>query len=357
MMMGSATNSWASQSFAVSPLANAIDVPDIGAIVQAAGEIIIRVAPTEREQRLLDRALRQKTDLSGRSSAQTMGEWAALAASAVGANLALSVEAGAIAVLAGVGVDLLDDLGDGDLDPGWLDLPRGCILLMATTLVSAIPFRAIADLGISVSLRGRMHACLASGLLEMSGGQLEDLASQRGSIPSPREVEASVIAKSGGEMATSAALGAIAAGATEATAAGFARAGRHYGAALQLAWDVSDLGQIAESRDLAAGARTLPIAYHAAALDEPDGGRFRQLLDRASTEQASRVEVLHSLRRSSALRRTALVAEVQHQSAQRAVAALDLRRSAADAVREYVAGCSIYGSANSISHPTDEERA
>ncbi len=324
-------------------------------IIRAAGEMIVRLAPTEREEELLDRALRQKAEAAGPSSPRTMGEMAALAARAVGAPPGLSAEAGAVAVLAGVGIDLLDDLGDGDLDPVWEDLPRGCVLLLATTLISAVPHRAIAELGISGRLRERMHACLAVGLLEMSGGQLEDLASQRGAIPSPAVVEASVIAKSGGEMATSAALGAIAAGATEVAAAVFAQAGRHYGAALQLAGDVSDLGQPAASRDLAAGARTLPIAYHAVLLDEREAARFRQLLDRAVTDHPSRVEILHRLRTSSALRRTAVAAEIHHQSAQRAVASLKLQRPAADAMRNYLAGCSIYGSAASISNPTDEE--
>jgi geranylgeranyl pyrophosphate synthase len=312
-------------------------------VVSAAAAFVDAAAPTRLERDLLVRAFGPLRGGSVGSSPATMGELAALSAAAVGAEEPIGIAVGAVAVIAGLGIDLLDDLADQDLDSAWRDVPSGGVLVLATALVSALAGKAIAELPVDGVARERMHAGLGAGLLEMSGGELDDVCSRGAGIPSPAAVEASVVAKSGGEMGLSAALGAIAAGASDPVVGRLFEAGRHYGVALQLSSDVHDLGRLGASRDLSSGSRTLPIAYHARALSGSAArSEFARLLDDARDADPARVEVLRRLRDSGALRRVALIAELHHRQAQIALDGAALEGRCATRLRAFIGHCSVY---------------
>lgn len=332
----------------VAPTQLGATVPSFDVMAARAADYVDRLAPSATLRDSLRGLLSNRAAPTGRSSSRTMGELAALCAAAGGAEREVCAAAGAVAVLAGTGIDLLDDLVDGDSLPDLCDWSPGHVLLAATTLVSAIAYAAIAELPVAPARRQRLSRRLAAGLLDMSAGEIEDVAAQGRDIPPPAAVEASVLAKTGEEMATSAGLGAIAAGASKSTARALETAARHYGVALQVGGDVNDLAQLGDSRDFAAGARTLPIAYHAATIDGERRASFRRLLDAAQRDKARRLEVLELLRGSGSLRRAALVAEIHHQTAISALNDLAAEGQAVDALSVLIGGCSVYGRGSEV---------
>ena len=140
-----------------------------------------------------------------------------------------------------LGADICDDLADGDMPAHWANHRPSAISLAATTLLAALPQRAIARLDAPPTTRDAMQAALAAGLLRMSAGQQDDLAMAGSANPDPQAVETSVAGKSGAEMETFAALAALLAGATPAVVASCAALGRAIGTGGQIASDCHDL--------------------------------------------------------------------------------------------------------------------
>ena len=127
---------------------------------------------------------------------------------------------------------------------------------------------AAAELGLPAERRGRLVAelCRASGALGMVGGQLQDLQSE--ARPTGAEALESIHRrKTGALLAASLRVGALAAGANEATVAALTVYGEDLGLAFQIVDDVLDVTASAEAlgktagKDESARKATYPALY------------------------------------------------------------------------------------------------
>lgn len=209
-----------------------------------------------------------------------------------------------------LGIDLLDDLADGDLQEHWLDIAPAQIQLTATTLVSTLPHLAIAELPVSDLHRVALHHTIAEGLLRMSAGQQQDLAMAGCADSNADAVEASVVAKSGAEGAMFARLAALYADADARTVESCAAYGQAIGTAGQLASDCYDLFQAPVSRDLANGTRTWPIAAYLEHVSPPLREACVSLLRRAQDDHSCHQEIRDRLHSWAAVRRCAFLVEL-----------------------------------------------
>jgi len=216
-----------------------------------------------------------------------------------------------------LGLDLFDDVADGDWPAAAPDCSMAEVNLAAATLLCALPQLALAELDAPPPVLAAMQGTLARGLLRMAAGQQQDLASMGAIQVRSTDVEAAVIAKSGEEAAVFARLAAQLAQAPEHLAATWEELGRSLGAGSQLASDCYELFSDPEARDLAHGARTLPVALHLERLEGEERAAFLALLERARQDEASRDAVRARLRSDGQLRHCAFIVETYRQRALR----------------------------------------
>lgn len=235
----------------------------------------------------------------------------------------VAVDVAAACACVYLGADTVDDVADGDQRPEWAGIPGSVVSLTGSTILATLPQRIVLDLPLDSDTRVAVLSRLTAGLVEMSAGQHSDLALRSGEFPDVDTVERSVQRKSGGEMATFAGMAALAAGAAESARAAAEDLGAAIGTAGQLASDISELtSDLAEYRDLAGGARTLPIAMHVHRLDAADRDRFLDLLNDARTNPAARRSVRSEVLTSGTARRSAVVVQIHCQRARRLADAL-----------------------------------
>ncbi len=204
------------------------------------------------------------------------------------------------------GLDLLDDLMDGDLADGWCGYRPAELLLAGATLVAALPQLALGELSLPPERLVTMQRTLARAGLRISAGQQRDLRAVGRAHLSPAAAQLIAAGKSGEVLAAVAALAATLADAHPRVVAGYAALGRALGTALQLRSDCYDLFGAPRSRDLAAGARTLPLALYLRA--RPGERRaFLSLLTAARTDPAAQNAVRARLIEAGALRLTGAV--------------------------------------------------
>jgi hypothetical protein len=220
-----------------------------------------------------------------------------------------------------LGFDIGDDLTDGDLPPHWQGRSVGEIEIIMVALVASLPPTLIDALDVPADVRARMHGGYARRLLTMLGGQHRDVRTAGTADVSAKAVEESVVAKTGGEFALFAWLAAVCAGATAAELELYDAMGRALGAALQFRSDCRDLFNATHSKDLAAGARTLPIALTLERLAGDARAEFVALLDRARTDTAAGIEVRQRIRAARVVPLCAMVIEVYRQQALAAIEA------------------------------------
>lgn len=209
-----------------------------------------------------------------------------------------------------LGIDLLDDLHDGDLPENLERFPKNEVHLAAATLIASLPQIAVSELEVPATVRESLLATIAEGLLEMSLGQQRDLSFRHSSRPSPADLEEVLAAKSGSELEMFAHLAALLAGAEDKRVEAYASLGRLLGTAGQLASDCHDLFHADFSKDLANGTRTYPMALYLMKKDEGERRRFLELLDLARTDPKAREEIRHRLHREEILRLCAWVVEI-----------------------------------------------
>lgn len=250
------------------------------------------------------------------------------------------------------GIDLLDDVMDGDLPPEWQGVRPAEITLAAATLISALAPLALSQLDAPAATLLAMHQTLAGGLLAMSGGQQADVAMADSDAATVEAVEASVAGKSGAGMAMLATLAAQFAGAPAETVSVYGEMGHALGTARQLHSDCYDLFVAPHSKDLAGGTRTWPIAWRLQGLAGEERGRFLALLHRARTDAAAREAVRAHLIEAGALRGCAFVIELYCDRARRALSRTHPREPAACALRRRIADTSL--SASASHHRTEE---
>ena len=216
-----------------------------------------------------------------------------------------------------LGIDVFDDLADGDLPGHWAGHRPAEINLAAATLLAALPQLALTDIPAPPTRLVAMQRSMAQGALRLSAGQQRDLAMAGSDGVSPGDVEASVVDKSGEELAMYAALAAHFAGAPPRLVDLYATLGREIGTGRQFAEDCYDLFAAPHSRDLAAGTRTLPIALYLERLPAEERAGVLVLLDEARTDPAAQDALRRRLRRAGILRQSAIIIEVYCQRARR----------------------------------------
>ena len=219
-----------------------------------------------------------------------------------------------------LGLDIADDLTDGDLPAYWKGRSLADIQIVTLALLASLPQSIIHDLDAPGDVRARMQAAVARNILKMIAGQHRDVRAAGTADVTAASVEESVAAKSGEEIALFALLAAEFAGADAAALDHYTEMGRALGTAAQLASDCKDLFGAPQSKDLAAGTRTLPIALTLDRLSGDARADFLALLDRARTDAAAGITVRERIRATRALPICAFVIETYRQ---RALAAID----------------------------------
>jgi geranylgeranyl pyrophosphate synthase len=210
-----------------------------------------------------------------------------------------------------MGVDLFDDIADGDLPTEvWKGVGAAEINLAAATLFFSLPLLAVRELEIPEITKSKMQDVLARGFLAMASGQHIDLHCAGMEMVSPDEIENSVLSKSGKELATFARLAALLADATGEQVERCASLGKAYGTAIQLTSDVLDIFAAPWSRDLAKGTRTLPIALHMDLLDGAKRENFVKILHQAETDRIAQESVCRHLIKEGIHKKMAFIAEL-----------------------------------------------
>lgn len=215
------------------------------------------------------------------------------------------------------GVDILDDIADGDWPELWRGYRREEVNLAACTLVSCLPQIAISEMKINSEHRAMMLATVARGLLKMSSGQQRDIAMTGRVDVTREEVESSVVSKSGEEVALFCALAAQAAGADPSRVEAYASMGRYYGTAGQLSSDCHEVFEASESRDLIHGTRTFPVVLFLEKTSGSERERFLDLLNRAQGGESVGHQIREVLHSAGVLRWCAFLVEVYCERARR----------------------------------------
>lgn len=227
------------------------------------------------------------------------------------------------------GVDLLDDVADGDLSEE--DRRQGADYefdLVAATLFFSLTCVALSEISDAPSQLLDLQNTLMQGFTEMAAGQHTDLHFKNAFNVSSELVEDSVHGKSGAEFAMFAKLAATVARSTPDDVSLWEAFGRSYGVAAQLASDVMDLFGPDRSRDLANGARTLPLALYIEAIESEDERiAFRAMLERAKKNAEGEEEVRSRLLSEGVLQKLFVIVEMYKADA---LSALERLRLAED---------------------------
>lgn len=239
------------------------------------------------------------------------------------------------------GLDTLDDLMDGDARPWWQGRRPAEVLLAGATLVSALPQALLAELDAPPATVALMLRTLAQSGLVISAGQQRDITAAGRDDRTAEQVEALVAAKSGEVHALAAALAAQIAGAGAETVDRYRRYGRAIGTASQIASDCYDIFVAPESRDLRAGARTLPIVLAIRSLSGERRDAFLALLQQAEGDAAARTTLRHRLIDAGIVHTCALVVALHCRHAYAALAESGASGPARDQLGQIIRDCSL----------------
>ena len=204
-----------------------------------------------------------------------------------------------------------------------------------------MPQLALCELDAPPATIVAMQHTLAQAGLAMSAGQQRDVAMAGSRNVSVEAVDASVAGKSGEASAMLAALGAHLAGAPEPLVECYRAMGRALGAAGQVRSDCYDLFATPRSKDLAQGARTLPIALYLERLPGEEQDAFLALLDQARTEPSAQEDARARMRAAGVLRECAMLIDLYRGQAHAALAQAEPREPAGGALRRLIDRCSL----------------
>jgi len=237
--------------------------------------------------------------------------------------------------LIALGAGALDDVADGEPRPEWRDAPANQMELAAVASLSVLPLLALRRIPVTPQRAIAMHDALYTGLLTMIEGQLADLASA-GSSPDPDAVVASIVGKSGGELALFTRLAALLAGMDHDIVEHCAAMGRAMGVAAQIGADCIDIFQSEHSDDLTNGTRTLPIALHLHTLGGEDRKRFLRLLGAAQQDRQAQVAARDAMVAAGCVRQCALLTRVWMEKAHRHLSAVARFDPPAQVLRDWI---------------------
>ncbi|HMS40830.1 MAG TPA: polyprenyl synthetase family protein [Pyrinomonadaceae bacterium] len=214
-----------------------------------------------------------------------------------------------------LGLDIFDDVADGDFREHWRGHKPSEMNLIAATLLCSVPKMIIAELDAPPATIAAMQKTLAAGLLEMSAGQQADLTGANRENISVEAVEKSVAGKGGAEVEMFARMAAQFAGASREQTDAYGKFAKNLGIAGQLASDCFEMFCDSDARDLKNGTRTLPLALHLERLTDEPRGEFLSLLNAARNEETARQAVRELLQKAGVLRRAAFIIEIYCQKA------------------------------------------
>lgn len=214
-----------------------------------------------------------------------------------------------------LGLDICDDLADGDLPDHWEGYLPSEIHLVSLILLTTLPQMLISELDVPISVRARMQTTIAQSLLKMSGGQQRDLTSARRKETSISDIEKTVEEKTGKELALFAALAAQLAGVDPEGVEQWTSLGQAIGTELQISSDLFDVYFAPHSKDLSAGTRTLPIAIYLNRLQEDEKQEFLNLLERARNDDSIHETIRERIRDVRVLRSCEIIIEIHRQRA------------------------------------------
>lgn len=258
---------------------------------------------------------------------------------AAGGDAALAPLLAAATAFVFSGLDVIDDIADGDCQPQWQGVPVEQQTLAGLAALASYPQALLARLPLLPGRIATMQARSSRALLLTCGGQHMDLALRGAEIAPPDAVEAATAGKSGEQLALYCAWAATAAGASAEQVEAYATFGRGLGTVGQINSDVTELCHEEWCRDLATGTRTLAIAYHLARCGD---GRpaFLDLLERARSDREAQQQVRQAVMVSGAVRMAAITAGLHAHRARRALgqaAALEPGRSRLHAMLDSLA--------------------
>lgn len=301
-----------------------------------------RWAADDRQRQLLETAILGLEPHARRSAPLFFVDLPLLVYGAIRGDARPAIPLAAATTLLFLGADIFDDLADGDRPAHWDGYSHAEINLAAANVLCGLTPLALAQLPASADCKVAMQATLAKGLLRMSAGQQSDLAAHRRSQAGVAEIEAAVAGKSGEELAIFAELAAQLAEASADQIEHYAAMGRALGTGAQLASDCYELFTDPESRDLAHGVTTLPIALQLERLRGAERSAFEALLTRARTEEAAREVIRRRLIASGALRQCAFMVETYRQRALRNLAAAQPCEPAGGELRKLIGRISFF---------------
>lgn len=252
------------------------------------------------------------------------------------------------------GLDLLDDVMDGDLPAAWRERPAQAVLAGATLTGALAPLALMALPAPARSVLA-LQRLLAEAGLRLSAGQQADVSAARAAvIPRGTDVARLAVRKTGSEVALYATLAARLGGASRRAVQRWAEFGRALGAARQLRMDCFDLfASDGEGRDLAAGTRTLPVALFHDDLAEEERPAFLALLRRAEREPGARQAIREKLVAAGVLQSCAVVVESYCQQAHGALTTAGAHEPAASELRAMVENCSFFAG-SPVGHGGDD---
>lgn len=238
-----------------------------------------------------------------------------------------AVDLGAVLLALFLGIDLLDDVMDGEPPPYWDEPPPATVMLSAATLLFSVAPAMIGRLDVPDNLARRLQARLSRCLLVMADGQQADVDAF-GRTATPASSRAIVNAKSGEMLAAFAEMAVDRVTAEAGRPARASDAARRYGHCLgqarQLGSDLFDLLDPAGGADVRNALPTLPIAHQLAGLDESAREAFVALLSQAGDDPAARRRLRNELVEGGGLSAALVEAELACVEAQTAVGDLGL---------------------------------
>lgn len=236
-----------------------------------------------------------------------------------------------------LGIDLLDNVADRELDPIWASRygthAPDVATLAACTLITCAPPLLLSQCGIAAELRASIGHTIAENLWTSAKGQMAELGLDI-KVCTGAEAEAASAAKNSGHVRVLAWLPILAArehvDVPQAQAEALVQAAVHAAAAAQLSSDLAEIFTCDPSRDIAACRATPPLARAVGTLRDRDPVHYARLLDLLgggvnSASGAALAEIRSLVEATGALRAGVLRVAVHVAAARRSTEEAQLR--------------------------------
>lgn len=185
------------------------------------------------------------------------------ACAAAGGDPLLGSKVAAAVEIFMAGLDVLDEIEDGDQSP-LVDAVGTAQALNIATALLLLPQTLLGELataGLEPARAARLMQTLAEAGLTATGGQHRDLLSERNRLASYDEAIEIARLKAGALVAGACKLGALVGTDNDALLARYHAWGTHYGTAAQLSNDLHDAEDGVKKSDIARQKGTVPLIY------------------------------------------------------------------------------------------------